>query len=588
MEAYRTDIKISLCCDEQYLLQDFSDMLFLDDFAIRGKMINFEIDSKHCPTQSAKIKHYSEVFSQHNDPEGTIYRCVERINDLILENDKFCINSNVLMTYYLIGNNFKDREEQIIRSNILIYISSSKFNEKEEGYQYLISKVKNSELKYLIIIIDSLTPIEEISKTIDPIQKQMNERIFLIYMSIHGSYLARKIIYNDKFNLLESDLKYLSEYANIPITTFNDILENKDKILNEVGYPKFKKCIREILIPEYMNILLFNFEIGISNSLEILEQDPEKCIENLIPFYNNALRMKRAFKDPSCIEIFHDVVRSIISTLSKYPSFEVYLSQLDAIFKHDKTITEIINDVKIKDICERIDKASELIETGTFPNQIMLPGTINSIFTKICNLSCSQEQERLFIDTSLLSAQVMDLYLGKIPILLKKNMYSEIIYNIFFSVSFTKNLITMFQANNLNDKLLEIVLIKLMLVEKCIENKDNLKNEHKMDVLANYCQNLKYYLSKIYIKKIDYLIHNIIDECLLFLIKLDRPNLRNIRMKENDIIKYGPDTDVIELEKYIFEEIKSEKENENENETIFDDSDYDFYKSNDSDKYMEI
>lgn len=650
----RIDIKIAIVGQEGSGKETFSKMLFLDNtpknvtnHSSTLSEVIMEIDMEHFKNTSKKIidkcKSHNNLIAQRteikniqtfreNNIEPLIYAHTKRIRDLINYTAQTThMNKNILLTFYIIGNNYLEFQTEIESANILIHIVdiNKPFTNDNLLYKYLVNIInKSNHKKYLLTLINKCDTLNQngefvlqsnehnIVNGIDQIIRKNANELDIVQNMLHPIVMTCKYasIYRQIMHLGISDINpndkllIANMFSVKKDSVVRDIQKNSNKYLQQSGYIAFRDVLSHILNTKYKSMIDDNYNNEVKKMDNFLSNPldnskiilPEKiCILNVV--HDKASRLEKIFKTTYQEGVKYFIskfLNNIIDTESK----TVIQEPLNNSIQQEETelaiievIQEIYNDNN--EFKQLIEKVSTQIQNKIVKNIVgklyediltentLLPSKVHEIFDKLCESHTSKEEIKK------LSTYICELYSTKI----RNGMESinpNLLFKTYFSsaesmklLSMLNELTSMINFDKYKMYLIQILLTKLMVVEKCIEHKDQME-KNDINKLITYCRSLKHYLSDNIYKKYDFFFGNISDICTNLLLKLDATS-QLIYVSENIdfVLDFKPDR-VINLDKFIIKTIKKTTYKSlvaDDEEDSNDDSDVDIYGEDDVD-----
>lgn len=580
----RIDIKIAILgCGKE----TFARMLFLENWTknrleplSKLSEVFLEIDPVNFQNSSKKIieicRWHNNMLMGQNEIKNIqdlrnksilpyFYRYTRRTRDLINYNSDNYLNKNILLTFYFIGNNYEEFEKEISDANIIIYLVNVEkpIQENDKLLNYLVKMVKNSEnKKYLLTLVNKCDNmnvdgtcemnsaqqgvIDQIGQIIS---KKANEESIhsnilpVIPISSKYGYFYRQIFYGNIIEIPKEDKNIISKIFNIRMENIaHDIQRNNAKYFKQCGWITFRNILADILNTKYRSMVDHNLATEIRN----LDELPVsvKLINEIKNIRFKAEKMEKIFKKEYGIMV-KMVIQKILARMQPMPETIDIINQINDIYRADPTIVKQIDHLKqifhkkmTDDICKQLYQ--EKITKENF-----LPSRIYVMFNKLCDIQPPKEE------TSRLVSHICELYGNKIRVLMESSENVDWLYDCYFNENEIYKLTSMFSElvskvnfDQFKIYLIQILLTKLYLAEKCI------KYNKEQDNIVNYCRSLRYYLENNITKKYHYLFNLIIDFCSKMIFVGCDNNLKYISENINDIINFKPDQ-IIHLEKFI-------------------------------------
>ena len=609
----RIDIKIVVLGDEGSGKKTFSRMFFLDninkirleplsklaDIIFEIDQDNFMISSKkiidECNQHNNLIMEQTEIKSTQNlrdiNIEPLFYKHTTKIKDLFnCNNNGTNLNKYILLTFYLIGNNYQEFHKEIDSANIIIYITDieKKFNCDNGLFQYITDKIMNTgRKKYLLTLVNKcdllnangefeashLTnlkdPINQMYENFNDICQVIEKKtcdlkmkqylLSPIPMSFKYSHIYRQIIHLNKSDISSEDRTAISDMFAIKSNNIiRDILRHQSKYLKRSGYYSFRDILANIINTKYKTMINDNFEsnlIKLDKSVEIIDTDFTKFISEFKSMYKRASYLEEKIKYN-----YHHIIKMIIDKCFNKiaqnldPQHINIVDQIRAKYNNDEIIINKCNDLHdcirnkmITNICEKIYSDTNYVNT-------FLPSKVHTIYDNFIDLYPSKEETKKMV------TYIFELYSNKALELLK-NQYYELLYNSYFLEEETSKIMSLLSEIDskvthdvLKIFLVKILVVKLMIAEKCIEQK-NILGIDKFNNIVTYCRSLKYLLLSY--NKTQYHLFNVIsDICANILFRIDVSlQLEHIYSNIDSVINYQTDK-MVKFEKYVIKIIR--------------------------------
>lgn len=415
----RIEIKIAILGEEGSGKEMFAKMLFLEnnskirvdplsklsEMYLEIDMINFQNTSKkimeECKQHNNLIMQQNEIKEVANLRNTNIpplfYKHTQRIRDLIdysKKNNR--INKNILLTFYSIGNNFNDFDEEINNANILIYLVdvNKQFDTNSKLFQKISQIIiQSNNKKYLLTVVnkcdtlnqngefDPLTNGHKIISSIDQLIQENMSKENLYQNSFHCAPIAISCKYAHIYRRIQhTELTDISPEAKTFISNmfgikkeniFKDIEKNHHKYLKRSGYVCFKNILSDILNQNYKSMIDYNFDVQLGK----IQQLSETCQDDFILSEHNeeistnnlfitelqsirekANRLQKIFKQD-----YHQVITELLKKI------------LDGVFKSDNPQLSVVDRIKEiyvdnKVIINQIDSIQEQIRLKVVQN----------------------------------------------------------------------------------------------------------------------------------------------------------------------------------------------------------------------------
>lgn len=472
-------------------------------------MSNFPNSSKLCIKECAK--HNNLILCQKDICKKPIFfNCVKRIPNLInydLSSEPK-MNKNILLTFYFLGNNYKNFNDEFAKANIIIYIGNK--------YTELFSDVSNSA------------------------QSSGCKKHFLT-------------IIND--NQHSSDHLESSIRVSLPFD-YSDYCVNKDQYLKEDGFVTFKRNLASILNHQYKNMIDENIQLELNKMKAFAKTDPNCFIIDAEKMKIKITKIEKIFKK-SYQSIFDSIIKDFINEIGDFELEGKYiLDKLKYMYKNDAIMSDYIlraNDIlREKIICS--------ITNNLYCNEItadtFLPSNVHKYFDKLDDLDLEPDKVKK------LSVHICELYTTKAKQLLDSENNIELLYNSYFDetqnmkmLSMLNEVISKIDFTDLKKYFIQIIITKLMIVEKCIRTKNVIESQIINNIII-YLKSLRYFITENKHKKYNYLFGTINDICTNFIHKIDdQTQLQYLSDNISLIINFVPDS-IIKLEKFIIKTIK--------------------------------
>lgn len=646
----RIEIRIAILGEPKAGKETFAKMLFLDnpskiriDPLSKLAEMYMEIDPINFQHSSKKIMeeckdHYNLLMKQtqmkdpkqlrENKIDPIFYKHTPRVRGLIDYSDiSQYINRNVLLTFYFIGNNYLDFENEIEMANILVYIVdiNTIFDVNSNLFQYLVGSIKNNTNKYMITIVNKCDNLNS-NGEFDMLANNKNNSIDLLFSNSPAATEANRIIlvdetlrevaqqYNIHANLsppIPMSCKYACIYRQINFSipcelshddrlfianqyvvkkdfVQKDIQRFSNKYFKRSGYTAFQDYLLDILSSKYKNMVDHNYGLEVKRLDPSLYTTTDEFIMTLINIKNKSLRLTKIFKK-NYDDNVTNIIKNLLNTIAQ--STDPNLALVDTIkdiYNDNKEIISLIASIKGSIYGKIIENTTNKLYAKEITPDIFMPTNVHILFDKLFNSYPPRDQ------ITRLAIHICELYSFRARMFLsdQNKNYFDMLYNTYFEQSESKKLMSMLNEiksmmkfDSYKIYLIQIFLTKLMVVEKCVENKATIGLE-KMEEIVSYCKSLKYHLSDNNHRKYDYLFNNISDVCTQAIFNLAGIHQLNYISKHvESIINFKPDR-VIDLDKFIVKMIKKTNyqavvaDDENDSD---EDSDVDIYGEEDND-----
>jgi hypothetical protein len=535
----RIEINIVVVSDIATDRKNLAGLLFMentqrsnDDFLVEPAEVYVELDFLNFPNISKKCqnecqKHNELVMQQKKDcAKPLLFNCTKRIRKLINYESKtdIIMNKNILLTFYFLGNNYREFDNEFLKANIIIYIAKStcQFNHKNELFSYVFNVIQNSDKKkYLLPIINNNQIYKkQLSSDFD---NKVNENILpFITMS----------------------LDHHIEQSNI----IHQAHEDNEKYLRECGYTTFRNELASILNSHYENMIDDNFKLEIEKIKCTMIENPSNFITGTIIMQNKITKLEKILKKDFQSKIDF-LVDDFLNVITVDETFDINsLDKLSPMYKNNTNITSRILYVRKKIQENKIKLITNNFYNDQITRDIFLPSKVHLFFDELCDLELTVD------DTKRLAVHICELYGKRARNLLNSNENIQLLYDSYFDdterlkmLSMLNEVISKIPFGELKTYLIQIMLTKLMIVEKCIETKKN---------MLTYCKSLRHFIAENRQKKYDYLFISINDICTNLIFKVnDLEQLQYLSDNIDAIINFNPGP-IIELEKFIFKIIK--------------------------------
>lgn len=603
----RVEIRIAIVGTPESGKETFSNMLFLEnhskikvdplskisEMVMEIDTLNFQKTSKKiadaCIKQNNIILQQNQISDtdslRNNNINPLFYRCVRKIKDLVDQSSGKIpsLNKNILLTFYIIGNNYCEFVNEIKKCNIIIYLTdyTDNFDEETELLKRIVKIIeKSSDKKYLLTIInkcDNLNPNGELDVTV-PLNYQRlinldrlirehanNANIHQnllppIVLSSKYSLIFRQIIYSGLRDIADADKIFISSMFNSK-NIIKDIQKNPVKYLKRSGYINFRDILSDIINTNYRSMVDVNFDSEIGLLKDFLGKS-NQFIDELNIVHNRANRLGRIFKKDYMNKVNDLVEKFLNETLaSDKPDLSV-LEQLQEKYTDDPEIKNKIISTRNQANAKTIASITDKLYKTTISKKTYLPSKVHILMDKLLSTNLPK------IELNQLVMHICELYGCKTITFLGDDTLEsgsldlEIIYQTFFSpdeiikiTSMLNEIMPVLHFDIYQTYLIQIMLAKLILVEKCIGTKSFL-DQSKKEEIVKYCISLKHHLSNNYCKKYNHIFNIICDTCTNNIWKLRKISpLTYISQNLDKFINFKPDN-IIVLEKFITKIIK--------------------------------
>ncbi len=521
---------------------------FPEDFIIEPSQVFMEIDMLNFPNTS---KLCQDECSSHNKNisqqrklccKPIFYNCIERVNltdtGSITEPN---MNKNILLTFYFLSNNYKIFDDEFSKANIIIYVGNLSF-ENNELYKHVSKIVDDSNgKKYLLLVSNDNQKIETSTNT--PVTV-----------------------------LMPSD--------------YSDFCANKDKYLKAKGFITLKHMLASILNHQYKNIIDDNIKKDLDKMRSYIKSNPDKFITDFEKTRNKTSKLDKIFKK-NYTSVFDDMVEDFLETCNS-SNLTINLEKLKSIYKNNRKIYNLIYYAIQSARKKKVQSIADGLYNVTTTAETFLPSKIKKKFDELENLEMEPtEVKRLYV-------HICELYTKQAKYLSDSDSKTniEMLYNTYFDkeeiqkmLSMLNEIISKIDFSDMKVHLIQIIVTKLFVVEKCIELK-NIMDSQKINNIMMYLKALRFFLIKNKCEKYEYLFGCINDVCTSFIFKMDGiSQLQYLSENIETVISCSPDS-IIKLEKFI---IKIIKKNSYRHLIAVDecdsdeDSDVDIYTHNDID-----
>jgi hypothetical protein len=598
----RIEIKIVVVGEADSGKETFAKMLFLDNVSknridplsklsemyIEIDPLNFQTTSKkiieECDKNNNLIMQQNEISNirQLRDAgiEPLFYKHIKRIRDLINYNNKgisqeihIHMNKNIFLTFYFIGNNYLEFEKEINCANIMIYITDiMKFQNKSMLFDYLVGIIgKSGNEKYMLTLINKSDILNSNDKynILDIFNQKIKEILTLnaettnehnihqymllpIVLTFKYAHIYRQITHKNNIDICPSDKIFISDTFMVKKENiFKDIQQNELKYLRHSGFIAFNDLLSDILNTKSKSMVDHNFKRDLEFLEELFSVSRHEFLLGFITLRNKANNLGKIFKKDYHSNIIKLSIKCLkkISLLSD-PEIDI-IDKIKEYYGNDKNLKAQIDIVYGK----IITSVTERLYRTDITEDIFLPSKIHIFFDKICDLCPPKEEIKK------LSVHICELYSIKArQILLSTQPNVDLLFSTYFSPIESTKMMSMFNEIKsmisfevFKTYLLQILLTKLMVAEKCI-NYDN--NKEITDKIITYCRSIKYYLLNNSNKQYHFLFNNICDICTNMLYRLNGfYQILHISENIDFITNFRPDQ-IIKFDKFIIKTIK--------------------------------
>jgi hypothetical protein len=589
----RIDIRIAIVGDSHSGRETFSKMLFLNN---EPKMrihplsdlaeVYFEIDPLNFKHASKMIlnecREHNTLIMNQQHITGTqdlrqkkirpmFCKNVSRINGLInFEKDVNRLNKNILLTFYLIGNNYKEFESELNDSNIIIYLTDIFHNPADTVlFNYISKLVSDSAGRiYLLPVINkmdqatSMTCSEkhyesELMSSLD-LSKIHTNMLAPLLLSAKYAYIIRKLMTGSTV-ITADEKQFLITNCGIKKDKIpRDLIRSSDKYLVDSGFDLFRECICNLLGTKYKIMTESNINRNLTSATEVFK-DPQEFIQMLKEIKVKTDKLNQIFKKDYQSDLIDVVTRFLdhnkdsvdvdttlcdcINEIIKDPALNM---RLDA-FKTEAN-TKIVK-VMTQKLYANINSIEDLLPSkihdilNKLINSHMPKDTVNDVAKHICLLYTTTLKTFIDIDK--------DQYI-------RRDGEIEALNSFFFDkkeTTFLKKILDevgrMMHYHEYKSFVIQLWLIKLRAVSKLIF----LLN--KIDGLLLYCHSVRYYLSENSNKKCEYLFQHIMNVCCMIIQTHSNPTGTLDLITENlDSILISKMDHMVDLDKFIVKHIK--------------------------------
>lgn len=578
----RIEINIAVLGKNESGKETFAKMLFMEnvqkirvDPLSNLSEIYLEIDNVNFQNSSKKImdlcKKHNNILMRQNEITSVtdlrdknihpfIYHNTNRIYDLINYNnqDKY-LNKNIFLTFYLIGNNYLEFKEEIRKANIIIYLTDldNPIQENDEMLEFLIQIIKEpGNKKYLLPLINKCDDLnmngrhkdfqrDIINDISDMLKKKEESEYILSPIPISSKYgtIYRQIAHGLNIDISDDEKDWISSTFNISNKNtskyiIRDIQKNSAKYFKQCGWTAFRNSLVTILNTkaELMIECNFNDDVTEVNKLSI---DDETLGKQLDCLNKKAEKIQKIFK-VNYSNIIQKLVLNILEKISEMdePVIDT-INSIYEIYHNNKVIASHVKSLKKAVNSKLITNMTRKLYQDEITNDNFSPSKVYDIFKKICDVQISK------IDMKKLVVHLCELYSYKPKKLLSVDNL-EWLYNCYFDDNEIIKLADMFlrvehEIDQLHIEqfemyLLQIVLTKLTLAEKCISC------NFGWERILPYCLALRKYITKSLLNesyyktsnKYDYLFSLIVECCTNIILKSDSTKI--LYMEYHDII----------------------------------------------------
>ncbi|XWV25894.1 dynamin family GTPase [Tupanvirus soda lake] len=554
--------------------------------------VNFQITSKktieECKQHNNLIMQQNEITSIENlrnkGLQPMFYKNTKRIRDLInfetnSSNKTPRMSKNVLLTFYLIGNNYQDFQEEISSSNIIIYITdvNNTFKADNDLFIYISKLVRDSKnKKYLLTLVnkcDNLNSngdidinsqyynnIASIDETIRKIAQEIDAYQNIlppIPISFKYAHIYRQFMYYNGADISNEDKVYLCNIYNVkPEILVKDINKNSTKYLKRSGFICFRDILADILNTKYKSMIDDNFDAEILKLDQLINYKPDNFPKYLESLKKRALRAEKLFKK--------DYTQSIISLVKKYldkisemsdPNLST-IEHLMVMYQENEELYKYIANTHSKIKNKIFALVTDNLYNRELCDKTFLPSQVHIIYDKFVELYPPKS------DMDKLSIYICELYSTKAKCMLGTKIHLDLLFNSYFNdnecikmMSMLNDITAKIDFDKLKIYLIQILLTKLMVVENCVKFKDSLK-KNQIDTIIEFCNSLRQYLMDNTNKQYNYLFSNVCDVCTNIIFKLDGfSHLQYLSDNLFSVIKHDSNK-IIRLEKFIVKTIK--------------------------------
>ncbi|XWV24657.1 putative ORFan [Tupanvirus deep ocean] len=586
--------------------ETFAKMLFLENvskirvtpLSILAEMymeidhINFQITSKktieECKQHNNLIMQQKEINSvgdlRNKGLQPMFYKNTKRIRDLInfevnSSNKNPRMSKNVLLNFYFIGNNFRDFEEEISSSNIIIYITdvNKTFKADNDLFIYISKLVKESNnKKYLLTLVNkcdnlnsngdvdvnsqyynNIASIDEIIRKLAQESDAHQNILPLIPISFKYAHIYRQFLYYSGADISNEDKVHLCNIFNVkPDVLVKDINKNSRKYLKRSGFICFRDILADILNTKYKSMIDDNFEIDIQKLKKIIIAKPDDFPKHLESFRKKALRTEKLFKK-DYVQFTNPLVKFYLEKVCEIPNPNLSgIEHLMVIYQEDNELYKHIMDTHSKIKNKFFALVTDNLYNSELCDNTFLPSQVHIIYDKFVELYPPKS------DIDKFSTYICDLYSTKAKFLLSSEKHINLLFDAYFNeneyikmMSMLNDITSKMDFDKFKIYLIQILLTKLMVVENCIKFRDSL-NKHQVDTIIEYCNSLRHYLMDNTHKQYDYLFSNICDICTNIIFRLDGfSHLQYLSDNLFNVIKHNPNR-IIKFEKFIVKTIK--------------------------------
>lgn len=565
----RVEIKVAVLGDISAGKDTFSQMLFLNDnHKIRVDQLsklaclymetdpeNFPVNTKKviddCHRQNALIMQQTEIKCVENLRNNKInpyfYRYINRICGLIDYETDNRINKNILLNFYLIGNNYLDFCEEINSANIYIFISDIDKCDLGDNqcYQYLIDLIKINKKKYLMTVInkcDTLSSNAEFEPGSTYYQKMREiDKIVRLYaeqaaahqnilppipISCKYATLFRKVLHTNFNDISMGDKIFISNMFDVKKGNIcRDIRRNRQKYLQQSGFAVFRDMLADILNSKYKSMIDDNFDFELAN----MSLTHSTFSEDIINIKNKADRLSKIFKKNTYHQTITTILKDILDNdnLTHNPDNPVKIQDLDFIkdiYGSDTELVKKIDSVKEIICLNIIDNIKNKIYDTELSNNTFLPSKIYHIFNELNENMISLNSTNIGTQcVKQLATYICDLYSTRARELLLTDI--DLLFTAFFTDNEALQLVILIREMQQIVKfeiyqqyLVQIWITKLMVANKYI---NYWADQSNINTISSYCRSLRYLLTTAKCNKYEYLLTNISDVCTQISMKND-------------------------------------------------------------------
>lgn len=552
----RTDIKIVILGEKNSGRQTLIRTLFLSDHTMIKSLplslisnVYFEIDEAdayrldlilECKLQKKKILSLDKIGDleelRNNDILPLLYKHVLPVKGLI----NCDVNPFIRLTYYFIGNNFRDYSKEINNANILIYITdiNQKINGGSELLNYIFDICKDNSNKHLIVLankdefsINRKFFIREFNEFAE--KKEINN-YKCIPISIKYSQLIRFIDQNHDCTLDETDKKYFVQLLNkkeISKIKKSTIFDNQKYLLEACGYRHFESNLSNIISENYKKMLNYNFTLLISEipiRFKTLINSKKSVINTYLSRIKNLAKKLDENKLNGTDSNLNNLIMAIRDFIANFslinPDIGTQKNILSTIFSvfNDKKIKKQIRNLEYMISNKYINQLLDIINNSTSFESFM-PTTIYPIINDIIKYKHNPSDVIKIRNIMCMLCDIYGNFFRKKICVSADNLYKYI--NYYFSneqvsklIIILKNIKSYIPSDEFEYYLLNILFAKLKIMETYIYTDGdpyNLVTDSKL-MFIDYCDSLRHYLSKITTEKYYYLFNRIGSICEIY------------------------------------------------------------------------